>query len=299
MIIFLTGATGYIGSSIGKYLVQNGYTVYGLLRNSEKAEKVRALGIIPVLGTLENSMLLARYTKMADAVIHTADADHRASIETMISAMEGTGKTFIHTSGSSVVGDDVMGDFENPHVYREDSPFVPMDVRSERVAINTMVRLAGINKKIRTIVIAPSMIYGDSLGLDVQSDQLPVIYQKSKQFSKGVHVGKGINRWSNVHITDLANLYLLALQKAPSGSYFYAENGEESYKDLSEFISCALGFKGETMSWKAEDAVKELGDWARYALGSNSRVRAVNARYLLGWAPNGPSIRDWIFTHTL
>lgn len=297
MTIFLTGATGYIGSSIGKYFIQNGHTVYGLLRNSKKADSVRQLGMIPVIGNLENSALLAEYTKLADAVIHTADADHSVAIETMISAMEGTGKTFIHTSGSSVVGDDVFGDFENPNVFDEQTPFVPMDVRRQRVAINDMVRLSGTNKQIRTIVIAPSMIYGDSLGLEVLSDQLPVIYRKSKEFGKGVYMGKGINRWSNVHIADLVNLYLLALQKAPTASYFYAENGEESYKNLAVSVSHALGFKGETTSWKKEDALEELGDWARYALGSNSRVRAVQARNLLGWAPNRPSVLEWILSH--
>ncbi|MGG4345487.1 hypothetical protein [Paenibacillus lautus] len=113
----------------------------------------------------------------------------------------------------------------------------------------------------------------------------------------GVHVGKGVNRWSNVHIKDLAQLYLLALTKAPSASYFFAENGEESYGDIAISVSKALGFGGKTMSWLAEVAMAELGDWARFAIASNSRVRAVHARTLLGWEPAEEPLLDWIHDH--
>ncbi|WP_316836516.1 NAD-dependent epimerase/dehydratase family protein [Pedobacter nutrimenti] len=297
MKIFLTGATGYIGSSVAKFLAAKGNTVYGLLRNAAKEEEVKQLGIIPVIGTLEDNELISAYSKSSDIVIHTADADHRSAIETMLAAMEGSGKTFIHTSGSSVVGDDVMGNYENQLIFNEKTLFTPMDVRVGRVAINNMVINASTEKQIRTIVIVPSMIYGNSVGLNVQSDQLPVIYRKSKELKKGVYLGKGINRWSNVHIEDLVDLYSLALEKAEPGSYFYAENGEEPYHNLAAAISISLGFSGETISWKAEDALTELGDWARYALGSNSRVRAVNAREQLNWTPHRQSIIKWILSN--
>lgn len=296
MKIFLTGATGYIGSSVAKRLAEQGHTVYGLFRNINLSDDLKKLGIVPVHGTLEDQELLGAYAKKADAIIHTADSDHRPAVETIINAIEGTGKTFIHTSGSSVVGDDVLGDYENPVTFNEETPFVPMDVRQERVAINQYVRAAGIFRNIRSIVIVPSMIYGDAIGLNVESDQLPVIFRKSKETGKGVFVGQGINRWSNVHISDLVDLYLLALEKAPSASYFYAENGQESYKDLAVSVSTALGFGGVVQSWKSGDALAELGDWARFALGSNSRVNAVHARRLLGWAPAGISITEWILT---
>lgn len=294
MNIFLTGASGYIGSSVAKQLIAKGHTVYGLIRNKDKADAVSKLGIIPVPGTLEDRDLLFNYARKADAVIHTADADHRTAIETMLTALEGSGKIFIHTSGSSVVGDDVWGDYENPCIFDETTPFSPMEARKERVAINELVRSSGTARGIRTIIILPAMVYGDSLGLDVESDQLPVLYRKSREAGKGIYIGKGINKWSNVHISDLADLYLLALEKAPAGSFFYAENGEESYRNLACFISKALGFEGLTTSWKAAEAFAELGDWARFALGSNSRVRATQARRLLGWAPTGPGISDWI-----
>ncbi|WP_257666389.1 NAD-dependent epimerase/dehydratase family protein [Parapedobacter tibetensis] len=298
MRIFLTGATGYIGSSVATYLTKQGHQVYGLVRDKSKTDEVKALGIIPVIGTLEDRELLTECAQKTDAVINTANSDHRFSVDTFISALAGTGKTFIHTSGSSVVADDVMGDTENLQVFDEETLFTPMDVRKERVSINNDIRIAGITKGIRTIVIAPSMIYGDCLGLNEESDQLPVVFRKSKEMNAGVYVGKGVNRWSNVHIEDLAHLYALALEKAPTASYFYVENGEASYKEIAVYVSKALGFDGKIISWDADEALAELGDWAKYALGSNSRVRAVHARKLLGWKPDAISIKDWITLQT-
>jgi nucleoside-diphosphate-sugar epimerase len=79
---------------------------------------------------------------------------------------------------------------------------------------------------------------------------------------------------------------------ATAAHFFFAENGEASLKEVAASVSRALGFDGKTESWKAEDALRAEGDWARFALGSNSRVRAVNARRLLGWSPQGPSLAE-------
>lgn len=294
MKLFITGATGYIGSSLAAHLIKKGHTVYGLYRNVAKEADLRRLGIIPVLGDLDDVATLTDYARIADAIINTADSDHRRAVETIISAIKGTGKVFIHSSGSSVVSDDVLGEVENPNLYNEETLFRPMDVRQERVNINNDVRIAGITKGIRTIVMVPSMIYGDSLGLPVESDQLPKVFKKSRELGAGVYLGQGINRWSNVHIADLVELYELALEKAPSASYYYVENGEASYKELAEYVSDVLGYNGKTVSWNGTEAIAELGDWARFAWGSNSRVNALHARRLLGWQPNQLSIREWI-----
>ncbi|WP_416435108.1 NAD-dependent epimerase/dehydratase family protein [Priestia megaterium] len=294
MKVFVTGATGYIGGSVAAALIQEGHSVYGLVRDENKVDELKKIGVNPVLGTLEDTNILKKYAELTDAVIHAADSDHRVAVETFISALSGSGKTFIHTSGSSVVGDDVSGSSESNKIYEDDTPFIPMDIRADRVAINNLVRKSAIDYHFKGVVIVPSMIYGDSLGLPTDSDQLPEIIRKSREFKAGVHVGKGVNRWSNVHIKDLADLYLLALKKAPSASYFFAENGEESYGDIAKVVSKALGFQGKTMSWPIEEAIAELGDWARFAIASNSRVRAVNARNLLGWKPSEETIFEWI-----
>ena len=114
--------------------------------------------------------------------------------------------------------------------------------------MNRLVRAAAIEKGIRSVVICPSMIYGKGMGLQPDSDQLPKIIALSKQAGAGVYFGKGLNRYSNVHIDDLVDLYLLALEKAPGGSFFFAENGDASFKEIAEMVSRSLGFGGRTVS---------------------------------------------------
>jgi nucleoside-diphosphate-sugar epimerase len=94
-----------------------------------------------------------------------------------------------------------------------------------------------------------------------------------------------------VFIDDVVDLFVLVLEKTPTGSFFFAENGEQPFKKIAESIGKNLGFGGKTEPWDINEAGAELGDeLARFALASNSRVRAVNARRLLGWQPSGPSL---------
>jgi nucleoside-diphosphate-sugar epimerase len=294
MKIFLTGASGYIGGSVANKLLQEGHQVYGLVRSLEKAQLIAKRGISPVLGSLDDIDRLVESAHNSDAVINAASSDHRPAVEALVKALAESGKTLIHTSGSSIVGDDARGESESPHIYADDSYFVPMPIRQARVAIDQYVRIAGVSRGTRTIVICPTTVYGTGRGFQVDSDQIPKLTKKSKESGAGLYLGKGVNRWSNVYIDDLVDLYLLALEKAPAASFFFAENGEESFKRIAESISIKLGFGGKTASWPADEAIAEYGDWARFALGSNSRVRAVNARRLLGWTPSGPGILEAI-----
>jgi nucleoside-diphosphate-sugar epimerase len=294
MKIFLTGATGYIGGTLAQRLLKEKHQVHGLVRSPDKARLLDQIGIVPVLGTLDDAAILSKAAGEADAVINAASSDHRAAVETLIDALSGSEKPLIHTSGSSIVYDDARGDFESPKIYHDDSFFQPLPIRQARVAIDRLVRTAGISLGIRAIVICPTTIYGGGRGLKKESDQIPKLIRKSKERGAGVYIGQGINRWSNVHIDDLADLYLLALEKAPSASFFFAENGEESYKRIAESISNSLGFGGKTESWPIADANAELGESVRSSLASNSRVRATNARRLLNWSPKGLSLLEAI-----
>lgn len=291
MNIFMTGVTGYIGSSTAKVLLEAGHSIYGLTRKEESFKALKQLGVEPVLGSLEDESLLIKYARMSDAVVHTADAGHRSSVDALLRALRGTDKALIHTSGSGIVGDDARGEYEAEQIYRETTP---LNRDLEHIRINERVRKAGEEEGVRGIVIVPAMVYGTSLGLPAESVQLPVIVRKSKEKGVGVYIGQGLNRWSNVHISDLARLYLLALEKAPAGSYLFAENGEESFEELARYVSEALGYEGRTASWPLDEAVAEFGPIAQYTLASNSRVRSVLARETLGWRPDGESIQSWI-----
>jgi len=292
MKVFVTGATGYIGGSVAERLVNLGFEVSGLVRSEEKARLLKVRGIEPVLGHLDDPELLTRAARAADAVIHAANADHPASVLTLIAALERTGKLLIHTSGSSVVADSADGEYAGPVLFDEDTFCEPVPFRRPRVEINRLVRQAGMDKGMRTVVVCPAMIYGAGRGLQKESDQLPKLIALSRQLGGGVYFGKGLNRYSNVHIDDLVELYLLAIERAPGGSFFFAENGEASFREIAGMISHSLGFEGITISLSVEDVVRQYGEAGRYGVAANSRVSAVNARRL-GWAPTAPSLAEF------
>jgi nucleoside-diphosphate-sugar epimerase len=237
--------------------------------------------------------MLAAAARAADATINAANAAHRAAAETMVTALAGSGKAFIHTSGSSIVGTRARGELVEA-VFDEDTPFTPTPQRAERVAIDSMVRAAAGNG-VRAAVIAPSLIYGRGRGLNPHSMQVPWLIRLAKKAGVGKHIGSGENRWSNVHIDDLVRLYLAALERAPAGAFYFAENGESSMREACEAISRMLGFGGRTQGMTVEEAASEWGDGpANDTMGSNSRVRAKRARAELGWRPARRALIDEI-----
>ena len=140
----------------------------------------------------------------------------------------------------------------------------------------------------RTAVIAPSLIYGRGRGLNPHSIQVPWLIALAKKSGVAKHIGSGENRWSNVHIDDLVTLYRAAIDKAPAGAFYFAENGENSMRETCEAVSRMLGFGGRTQSMTVEDAAAEWGEGpANDTMGSNSRVRArrARARSLAGLRP--------------
>ena len=105
------------------------------------------------------------------------------------------------------------------------------------------------------------------------------------------HVGRGLNIWSNVHVDDIAELYVLALTGASAGTFLFAESGEASFRDMSAAIATALGL-GEPQPWAFEEAVQEWG-YERAALALGSRAKGRRGKDL-GWAPRHRSVLDWI-----
>src|SRR5262249_28121144 len=148
------------------------------------------------------------------AVVHAADADHSGAVETLVSALARSGKLLIHTSGSSIVADEADGEYANPSVFTEDTYYEPVPDRRPRGALNRSVRQAGIEQGIRAVVVCPAMIYGTGRGLQPDSDQIPKLTVVSRQVGAGVYFGKGLNRYSNVHIDDLVDLYMLAIERS-------------------------------------------------------------------------------------
>ena len=293
MKVFITGASGFIGGSVAAHLVAAGHQVSGLARTAETAAALEKMGIAPVHGTLEDAEVLAAAARETDAVIDSANATHRGAAEAMLTALTGSGKAFIHTSGSSIVGTRAGGVFR-PEIFDEDTPYTPSPTRAGRVALDNDIRAAAANG-VRSVVIAPSLIYGRGRGLNPHSMQVPWLIALAKKSGVAKHIGPGENRWANVHIDDLITLYALALEKAPAGSFYFAENGENSMREVCEAISRLVGFGGRTQAMTVDEAVAVWGDGpANDTMGSNSRVRAKRARAELGWQPQARSLIEEI-----
>ena len=291
MKIFVTGATGYIGGSVAARLIAEGHEVRGLVRSAARAEEVRARGIVPVPGSLDDGAVLAEAARTAEVVIDAASADHPGSTEALLAALAGSGKTLLRTSGSSIVGTRAGGE-RVEDVFDEDTPFAPSPARAGRVALDDKVRAA---EGLRGIVVCPSLIYGRGHGVNPDSIQVPWLIALARKHGVPKHVGPGENLWSNVHIDDLVELYLLALDKAPAGAFYFAENGENSMREACAAIGRMLGQDGRTEAMSLEDAAAEWGEGpANDTMGSNSRVRARRARAELGWAPQAPSLIEEI-----
>jgi nucleoside-diphosphate-sugar epimerase len=291
--IFLTGAAGYIGGSVAARLIEAGHRVRGLVRNSEKAELLAKHGVQPVVGTLEDAGLLAREAREADGVINAANADHAPSARALITALHGTGKPLLHTSGSSVIGDDARGNRVADTIFDEDTSFIVPAAKQHRRDIDLMVLRAADNG-VRSAVICPSNIYGTGRGVNRRSAQIPFLADNARAQGFVQIIGQGVNRWSNVHIDDVADLYLLALAKAPAGAFYFAENGEASFGEIGDAIAARLGL-GPVKPIPAELAAEKWGESrAHYSFGSNSRVRAKRARRELGWTPRHSSVIAWI-----
>jgi nucleoside-diphosphate-sugar epimerase len=289
MRIFMTGATGYIGGSIAARLVQLGHEVTALVRSEGGAAALRNLGMTPVRGTLDDADVIAQACRRADAVVDTADANHEGVVPAIVGALRGSDKVLLHTSGSGIVATRADGALVET-VYDEFTPVAPTLPRmQQRVAIDQAV-FAAAEAGVRAVVIRPSMIHGEGRGLRKESFQVPALIEQSRKAGIGLHIGPGENRWANVHIDDVVDLYVLALGRAPAGALYYAENGEDALKTIAAAISRMLGFGGRTRVWSPAEAEAALGIRAHTSFGSNSRVRARRAREELGWQPKGPSL---------
>ena len=211
----------------------------------------------------------------------------------MLGALKGSARLFLHTSGSSIVGNRDCGE-QTDRIYDEATPFQPSPARAARVALNQDI-LAAAQRNVRAVIICPSLIYGLGRGVKRHSMQVPWLLELARKTGMARHIGSGGNIWSNVHIDDLVTLYQLALEKAPPGAFYFAENGENSMAEICQAISRMLGQGGATQSMTVAEAAAEWGEGpANDTMGSNSRVRAVRARQELGWQPQAPTLIEEI-----
>jgi nucleoside-diphosphate-sugar epimerase len=284
MRVLLTGATGYIGSAVAEALQRAGHEVVGLARSDASAERLQARGISMRRGDLKEPQSLTEAARDAEAVVHTAltnDADapeaDRATVEAILQALEGTGKPFIYTSGIWVYGNtgEAAADEERP---LDPTPLVAWRPANEQLVLDAARR------GVRAIVIRPAIVYGRGGGIPAS------LVQAAREKATVRFVGEGSNRWPQVHVDDLADLYVRALERAPAATLLNASSGPSvRVREVAEAASRAGGAAGRTESWPLEEARRTLGPYAD-ALALDQQVSGEKAMKLLGWTPRANSM---------
>ncbi|MDW8354455.1 MAG: NAD-dependent epimerase/dehydratase family protein [Bryobacterales bacterium] len=286
MNILITGATGYIGGAVAEAVQAAGLQVTAAVRDPEKASRLTARGFRTVLAALENPGALGAAAQEADGVIHTALARgpeagplDQAAVETMLEALEGTGKVFVYTSGCWVHGNT------GGRVAGESSPLDPPPIVAWRPAVERLVQDA-CQRKVRGVVIRPAMVYGRGGGV------LAEFVRTAREQGVVRFVGTGENHWTFVHLDDLADLYVRALEHAPAGEIFLAAEGP-AYKvrEVAEAASRAGGADGRVEAWPLEEARRVLGPVAD-GLVLDQKLGSTKALRLLGWMPKGRPVID-------
>jgi nucleoside-diphosphate-sugar epimerase len=282
MKVFLTGATGYIGSVVAEKLQAKGHSVLGLARSDEAAAKLSARKIEVLRGDLKDTDSLKRGAIEADAVIHTAFihdfSDYAGAVETETAAIAAfsealthTNKPFVATSGSAFLGDTKETEADEDFPYDRNSPFIARS-ESEQDALG-MAR-----KGVRSIVLRlPLFVFGRG-----GSSFVPFIIERAKQTGAANYIGSGDKTVSAVHVEDAADLYVAALERSTAKGLYNVSGETVSLREISEAVARLLDVKAKSIS--AEEAQKQFG--ALYGFFSiNNRLSAGKARGETGWTP--------------
>jgi nucleoside-diphosphate-sugar epimerase len=287
MRVFVTGATGFIGARIVRELIDNGHQVLGLTRSDAGAQALIAAGARAHRGSLEDLESLSSGAARSDAVIHCAfdhdfssparfvassEKDKRA-IEALGSALAGSGRQLIVSAG--------IGPWAAPGLPMTEDIDPPADSPMPRVSEQAALALR-------------------SQGVTVAVVRLPQVHDPRKQGlvtllipsarEKGVsaYVGDGLNRWPAAHVSDVARLYRLALEKHEDGAKYHAVAEEGvPFREIAEALG--RGLNVPAVSIARDEAAAHFGFLGMFA-GLDLPASSATTRQRLGWDPTGPGI---------
>ncbi len=281
MRVLVIGASGFLGGAIAKRLKRDGQEVAALVRDASKARMLADAGFVLREGNLDDAASLQQVVAEADAVINAADSDHAAGVSSLLDAVAGSGKAFIHTSGISVTADYAKGS-GGGIVRDETTVYQPIPERAARYAIDQKVRAAASNG-CRPMVICCPLVYGPPSWPGRDSVQLPTLVSDARKHGAARYIGAGEARWTHSHVDDIAEAYSLALAKGTAGALYYPETAEQSWGELAAKIGAALGLPTRSITF--DEGVAAWGPRALWTYCSNARTRGVRIREDLGWRP--------------
>jgi len=291
MRVFVTGASGHIGSALVVDLLQSGHQVIGLARSEESATRLTAAGSEVHRGDLDDLEGLGKAAASADGVVHLAfkheamvagdygsavDADLRA-VKTFGDALAGTGKPLVIASGTLQLAMAGLGRVGTEADVVESGPRVDAE--------NTVIGFA--DRGVRSSVVRLPPTVHSSLD---HHGFVPTLISIAGRNGVSGYVGDGSNRWPAGHTLDAADLFRLALEAAPAGSRLHAVGDEGvPFREIAEVIGSHLGVPAESIS--PEEAATHFG-FLGMLVQLDNPTSSARTRELLGWEPTHPGLID-------